>query len=50
VDLLNEYPSVSSRYYYDIVCWLDRVLFSPERLRNEYLRRLQSKLEPKILY
>ena len=50
VDLLDEYPTGSSRYYYDVVCWLDRVLFSPELLRDEYLRRLRSKLEPKILY
>ncbi len=50
VSLLNEYPNRSSRYYYDVVCWLDRVLFSPERLRGEYLRRLQSKLRPQILY
>ena len=50
MDLLNEYPVISSRFYYDIVCWLDRILFPPKQLRSEYLRRLQSKLEPKILY
>ena len=50
VDLLNGYPTGSGTYYYDVVCWLDRILFSPEPLRDEYLRRLRSKLEPKMLF
>lgn len=50
VDLLSGYPTGSGKYYYDVVCWLDRVLFSPEPLRDEYMRRLRSKLEPRILF
>lgn len=50
VDLLNKYPTESDWYYYDVVCRLDRVLFSPEQLRGEYLRRLQSGLEPRSLF
>lgn len=50
VDLLNGYTTGSGTYYYDVVCWLDRALFSPEPLRDEYLRRLQSKLEQKMLF
>jgi len=49
VSLLEKYPTGSSTYYYNVVCWLDRILFSPEQLRGEYLKRLQAKLEPKIL-
>jgi len=29
-------------YYYDVVCWLDRVLFAPEPLRRAFERTLQT--------
>ena len=31
-------------YYYNIVAWLDRLLYAPSLLREMYLRELQEKM------
>jgi hypothetical protein len=31
-------------YYYDVVCWLDRILYAPAQLREMFLRQLESEL------
>jgi hypothetical protein len=30
-------------YYYDVVCWLDRVLYAPEALRQAFERKLEER-------
>jgi hypothetical protein len=39
--LLQEYMA-QGRYFYAVVCWLDRILFAPPPLKEAYLRDLQS--------
>ena len=41
--LLQRYTS-RSRYYYDIVCWLDRIVYAPSRLKEMYKRRLEGEI------
>jgi len=38
-DMLRAYTSVGN-YYYNVVCWLDRLLYAPEPLRTAYRREL----------
>jgi HEAT repeat protein len=40
-DLLSRYTQ-SETYYYDVVCCLDRALYSPPRLASAYLSQLKS--------
>lgn len=42
-NLLKTYLTNSS-YYYDVVCWLDRILFSPTKFRVSYKKDLVNKL------
>jgi Domain of unknown function (DUF4062) len=41
--ILNIYTK-EGRYYYDVVCWLDRLLYSPEPLRSAYQKHLEGNL------
>jgi len=38
-NLLGRYTS-QKPYYYDVVCWLDRILYAPSRLKEMYQRKL----------
>lgn len=42
--LLEDYANRES-HYYNVVCWLDRILFAPEFLRQSYKKSLLSKIE-----
>ena len=44
VSLLKRYLS-GKTYYYDVVCWLDRVLYAPRNLAQGYKRMLIGKLD-----
>lgn len=44
VSLLNRYLS-GETYYYDVVCWLDRVLFAPKELSQGYKKKLIERLD-----
>jgi hypothetical protein len=46
--LLTDYLTPSS-YYYNVVCWLDRILYAPEPLRSAYKSELDSKLSKNSL-
>lgn len=35
----------SGNYYYNVVCWLDRILYSPELLKQKYKKLLLKKIE-----
>jgi hypothetical protein len=35
----------SDTYYYNVVCWLDRVLYAPEPLQSAYKHQLLSRIE-----
>lgn len=37
--LLNNYLN-GTTYYYDVVCWLDRILFAPSKIRRIYKQEL----------
>jgi len=42
-ELLARYVSRGS-YYYNVVCWLDRILYGPSSLRDIFLHQLEAKL------
>ncbi len=42
--LLDEYPNAQRYYYYSVQCWLDRVLYAPPGLREEYVRQIKAKV------
>ena len=42
--LLTEYPNAGQYYYYNVTCWLDRILYAPQGLREEYLKRVKQQL------
>ena len=42
-DLLTGYMNGSS-YYYDVECWLDRILYAPKFLRDIFAHELERKL------
>lgn len=45
---LNSLLSVyleGSKYYYNVVCWLDRVLYAPPPLKEMFVRELEAKLD-----
>lgn len=44
VKLLNEYLS-GTTYYYDVVCWLDRILFASPKIRRIYRQELLSMIK-----
>ena len=41
--ILNEYV-LQSTYYYNVVSWIDRILYTPTFLRQAYLRKIARKL------
>lgn len=41
LELLNNYLA-GSTYYYNVVCWLDRILFAPAKIRKIYKQELLS--------
>lgn len=43
VELLNRYQAQSS-YYFNVVCWLDRVLYAPPPLKEAFRRSLEAML------
>jgi hypothetical protein len=43
VSLLQKYHS-GKTYYYDVVCWLDRVLYAPKALSQGYKKKLLERL------
>lgn len=47
-NFLNKYFNVSTTYYYNIVCWFDRVVYSPTKIRRSYELELERKLLEKI--
>jgi len=44
--LLERYTTEQGSYYYDVVCWIDRILWSPPRLREMHRRQLRERLLP----
>ena len=42
--LLSSYVS-GTTYYYNVVCWLDRIIFAPPKIRSFYKKELLNKLE-----
>jgi hypothetical protein len=42
--LLDDYPSLRGRYYYNVVSWLDRILYAPTGLREVYTAELKQRL------
>jgi hypothetical protein len=42
-DILREYIKLPT-YYYNVVCWLDRALYSPPALASGYRRRFQTEI------
>jgi hypothetical protein len=44
--LLDEYPNEGT-YYYDVVTWLDRLLYAPQSLREMFLRDLDEEVGAK---
>ena len=39
--LLSNYLGDGARYFYNIVCWLDRILYSPARVKKHYREQLK---------
>ncbi len=31
-------------YYYDVICWLDRIIYAPKELAQNYIRKLRNQL------
>lgn len=46
-EFLQQYPLADGFdfYYYDVICWLDRILYSPKSLKNFYSNSLNRTLE-----
>jgi len=42
-ELLDEYLAKPT-YYYNVVCWIDRVLYAPQLMRREFTRKLSGGL------
>lgn len=42
--LLDEYPNTQNFYYYNVVSWLDRLLYAPEDLCDVYAAELKQRL------
>lgn len=42
--LLDEYPNTQNFYYYNVVSWLDRLLYAPGNLRDVYTAKLKRRL------
>ena len=42
--MLLEYPTRST-YYYDVVTWLDRLLYSPSPLKELFARELEERAD-----
>jgi hypothetical protein len=40
--MLGQYTS--QLYYYDVVCWLDKILYAPEPLKEAFVRQLEEEL------
>ena len=43
--LLHRYIAQPT-YYYDVVCWLDRILYAPAQLKEMFIRQLETELPP----
>jgi len=43
-ELLNNYLA-GTTYYYNIVCWLDRILFAPSKIRSFYKKYLLNRIK-----
>lgn len=43
-ELLNNYLA-GTTYYYNVVCWLDRILFAPSKIRSFYKKYLLNKIK-----
>lgn len=39
IEILSEYLT-NRTYYYNVVCWLDRLLYSPDSIRAAYIQAL----------
>jgi len=46
-ELLKKYTTKES-YYYNVVCWLDRILYAPSPLRKKFEETLQTILDKEI--
>jgi hypothetical protein len=42
-ELLRKY-TMPPRYFFDVVCWLDRILYAPTRLREAYRTQLSREI------
>jgi hypothetical protein len=42
--LLDEYPNTQNFYYYNVVSWLDRLLYAPSDVRDVYAAKLKNRL------
>ena len=43
-ELLDNYPTQNSTYYYNVVCWLDRCIYAPDELKEHFRDELKTKL------
>jgi HEAT repeat protein len=43
--LLDEYPGEQRFYYYNVICWLDRILYAPQELREDYTRQIKERID-----
>ncbi|MCZ6864536.1 MAG: hypothetical protein O7D98_02845, partial [Candidatus Dadabacteria bacterium] len=44
IEILENYPTQNSTYYYNVVCWLDRCLYAPDELKEHFRNDLIAKL------
>lgn len=42
--VLENYPNNNRYYYYNVICWLDRILYTPSGLREMFSDRLKENL------
>lgn len=42
--VLENYPNNYRYYYYNVICWLDRILYAPSGLREMFSDRLKENL------
>jgi hypothetical protein len=45
--MVIDYPKEQGSYYYNVVCWLDRLLFSPEPFRTTYRTQVRDLVRKK---
>jgi len=46
-EFLDQYPSADEYdfYYYDVICWLDRIIYAPDSIKDYYYASLEKYIE-----